>query len=435
MKKRLTGTLFPNANPLAGFYSPTSFCITLNQITGRQLAEMGKDKSSFIEKRKILHHEVRHHIDHLSTLWGHQRILALHEAVDARLDKDEYNYYKIAAYKRAENQLHYYKYYTTNQGLASYNVPEDRWKARISSGVRFSANGEPCADKPILFISFESPDKKASMRVPMTVASLLEVNAIYEETAVEEVAINRVDEKNRSKAKQAWVNKLIRNVVYHQAMMEYNCSVHLVANSFNISDPYEAFTLASSVATVALNLPHEVLTTIPIDKEYLDVWGKRPEDFINDNNYGFIFFNMVSNYKEIYRSKRALNLAEFLEANHLPGKTNLEAMILSKMQQHIDAINSDSYFSDFFKQHLKAGITLFQRRGLDGKTELLQDTLYSGKYSPFLVTKDSAFPVRSSFNDFFARADKPRDIDITDWYHLSTQINERMEEFYQICGI
>jgi hypothetical protein len=81
----------------------------------------------------------------------------------------------------------------------------------------------------------------------------------------------------------------------------------------NITDPHEAYVVASSITTIALNLPPEVVGRIPLDREYLEVWGNRPDYFIAENNYGFLFFNMAHNYKEFYKSHNIFSLRDFFK--------------------------------------------------------------------------------------------------------------------------
>jgi hypothetical protein len=435
MKKVQVGTLFPNLEPSAGYYSPTNFCITLEGITKRQLQDMIMKKQGFIEKRKVLHHEIRHHLDHVSTLWGHGQILSLQEAVDARLDKDEDKYRKIADYKRSENQFHYFKYYTMNKGFAIYRTPADQWSYKITSGARFGADGKVAKDKFILLVWFHPPASDAFMGVPLTIASLLEINSIYEETMIEREVIENIDAKDREKARQSYIKKLVSGVIYNQAAIEYNCGVHLVANSFRIGDPYEAFESASAIATIVLNLPYSLLGKIPIDKVYMKQWGDRPEDFIHDHNHGFIYFNMVHNYREYYKATGKFDIAEFLKVNQLPEQAAIEEMVSQQMQANMQSVNDGSYLFKTFLEHLVSGATLFNRRGLDGKRESLRDTLYSGDYAPLIVEKDSAFLGKYRFDEVFKNKEKLTYADPNEWYHLSVEVNEKMDEFYQICGI
>jgi hypothetical protein len=436
MKKKQVGTLFPNNNLLIAYYSPSSFCVTLNTITGQQLKEMAKDRDNFLDKRKLLHHETRYHIDHLSTLWGQQRILELQQAVDARLDKKEAKFTKIVDYKIIENQTHFYSYFTVNEGSSLYKTPADRWIYSVSSGLRFNSKGELQEDKPILFVLFETPDRSGSMRVPLTVASLLEINAMYEETALESEWITRAkEERSRHNTKASFVNKLIKNVIYNQDMIEYNSGVHLLANNLGIPDPHEAFSVASSIATVVLNLPEELLAEIPLTYPHYAVWKDRPQHFINDHNYGFVYFNLLYNYREKYKADQVFNLADFLAINKLPPQQELEQIILDKMTANCASIAPGSYYCEFFKAQLKAGIELFKRRGLDGKRESLKDTFFSGAYVPFILTNDGSFPGKISFDEVYNAKEVPENIDITDWYHLADEINSKMEEFYQVCGV
>jgi hypothetical protein len=191
MKKYKIGTLFPNTNETIAHYSPTAFCITLLTITERQLSQINHTKADSIESRKILYHEMRHNIDHLSTLWGQQRIFNLFEAVNSRIKRDENTFHKIIKYKIEEKQFHFDKYFLEQHEKIPYSSPADIWIWTLSAGVRFSDLGSPLLDKPILFINFRSRRGRMVARVPLSIATLLETNAIFEETSVELSALAR----------------------------------------------------------------------------------------------------------------------------------------------------------------------------------------------------------------------------------------------------
>ncbi|QNN42627.1 hypothetical protein [Pedobacter roseus] len=120
MKKYQIGTLFPNINTTIAHYSPTAFCITLNTITQHQLSQINPSKEDNADNRSILYHEMRHNIDHLSTLWGQSKILQLSEAVNAKLGRDEKQFHKMITYKIGENQLHFDKYFTETYNAVTH---------------------------------------------------------------------------------------------------------------------------------------------------------------------------------------------------------------------------------------------------------------------------------------------------------------------------
>jgi len=375
---------------------------------------------------------MRHHIDHLSTIWGQARIISLYEAVQAKFSNDEHQFHKIVTYKVEEKQFHYNSYYTVVRGLADYGTPLDRWKFQITCGIRFNCRGEVQPDNPLLFIRFTDPLQKMSIRAPITIGSLLETNAIYEETVVEQQVIGQIEAKSRNKAKEEYIKKMMRDLLYNQEMAEYNCVVHLVANILGIGDAYEAYSVASSIATLVMNLPREVDKNVPVAQEYIDIWQERVDRFIEQHNLGFLFLNLVNNYKQLYLNSKIFSLADLLACNNLPTQNDLEAIVLQKLQNNLHQVPMEA---TFFRQHLEAGIVLFNMRGIDGKRVSLVDTIQSGKYIPFIVSRNDSFAAGITVSDALGNPDVIKNIDIYDWYHLANELNLNMEEFYQVCGI
>ncbi len=95
-----------------------------------------------LEHRRVLYHEMRHHIDHLSTLWGQEKIVHLYDAVNARLARTENDFPKIVRYKIEEKQFHYDDYFTEQYNRVPFRSPTDRWIWELSSGARFNHLGE-----------------------------------------------------------------------------------------------------------------------------------------------------------------------------------------------------------------------------------------------------------------------------------------------------
>ncbi|RKE47113.1 hypothetical protein [Sphingobacterium detergens] len=439
MRKLKTGVSFPTISENVASYSPTSFCISLETITSRQLKEISKSEISQLPGKKILYHEIRHHIDHLSSLWGQKRILSLYEAVNSKFSMDEKEFYKMASYKILEKKLRYLDYYPEITGEANYHTPLDAWKWRITSGLRFDALGN-LTKNPILFMRFWEPNNGLSLRTPISIASLLEVNAIYEETILEKNVIAQIPEgEHREKAKENFQKKMMRTIVYNQQMWEYNCALHMVSNILGISDVYEAYDVASSIATVVLNLDVNVLGKLKIDKEYMAVWGNRPENFVRELDLGFLLFNLTNNYKESYSKSKEFDLEEFLLSSNLPSEGKIINNTIASMRAIQASLNPKGYFNVFFSRQLESGLELLNMRGLDGKKQLLSDTFTSGKYIPSIVEKNATIGSGPDFytllNEGRINGNKMQDMNAMEWYIFSHEMYGRITEFYNVCGI
>src|SRR4051812_8450225 len=156
MLKREIGKLFPNIDTTIAYYSPTSFCVTLNTISEKEFKDFGSGASSKkkAENLSILYHELRHHIDHISTLWGQKNIFKLFDAVNGRLSSDEKKFYKIIDLKKTERQLHYAIYYTEEYERIPWKLGQANWQWILSTGFKFTDGGLLNENDPILFIRF-----------------------------------------------------------------------------------------------------------------------------------------------------------------------------------------------------------------------------------------------------------------------------------------
>jgi hypothetical protein len=434
MKKYKIGTLFPNTNESLGYYSPMAFCITLNTINDQMLRLIKPDTVDYIVPRKILYHEMRHNIDHLSTLWGQNRILNLFRATNGRLSNDENKFSSIVDYKIEENQFHFDKYYTVQYNRVAYNSPKDSWGWEPSSGIRFDDLGKPNPQKPIPFINFLTQSGTRIVRVPISIAALLETNAVSEETLVESQYLDTLSEAKMPKEKQVYQNRLFKTVIYNQDMALYNATVHLCANILNVYDVYTAFKISSSIATIVLNLPINAIKSIPIDRDYFAAWGDRPDHFINNQNYGFLYLVTLHNYRENFKKTGQYNVEEFLQANLLPNKSILEKTIIDEFEKIPNMVTPDCFFYKFFQQQLLSGMNLFKLRGIDGTNISLKETIISGKYFPFIITKNTSFKKGPTFKDIL-RTGIVDDISINDWYYLARELSEMMQEFFTIRGL
>ncbi|MDB5153280.1 MAG: hypothetical protein JWR54_2031 [Mucilaginibacter sp.] len=105
------------------------------------------------------------------------------------------------------------------------------------------------------------------------------------------------------------------------------------------------------------------------------------------------------------------------------------------MDNNLNLIREGTHFSAFFRDHLATGKTLFEKRGLDGLKQVLVETIRSGSYIPFIVTRDMPVRINLTYAQIFKEVDARERVDITDWYGLAGEFSHKMEEFYRVRGL
>jgi hypothetical protein len=433
MKLKQVGTLFPNRTQVVASYSPTALCINLSQMTRRHLSGINPQAYDNVSHRKLLHHELRHYVDHISTLWGQNKIMDLILAVNAKLGKDESLFHKIITYKTGEQQLYFNKYYTETYNNVNWS-PASTWKFDLSTGKRFDSKGNLNDNNPIIFIKFLTTNDLPINRVPLSVAALLEANAMSEEILVEQQFIETLGRDKRVKQQALFDKDMLQGLIYNTDLAIYNAGIHLISVMLKQNTLPSAFEVASKICTIILNLPAELLPLIPIDQKRMEAWEGRPEALLKNGDVGFLLFNMLHNFVGSGSAGDEFTVASFLESNRLPPKAQIEQNILNSMLETLEAIQGQKFFSDFFYNIVSNGIEVFRRRGLDGSGESIRDLLYSAGITPTILTSD--FSTRQSiFLSQVLKESEIKTIDHEQWYHLSAELNDNMEEFFMIRGI
>lgn len=437
MLKREIGKLFPNINTTIAYYSPTTFSVTLNTISEKDIKEFdnGDINKAKAENLSILYHELTHHIDHISTLWGQKNIYKLFDAVNSRLALDEKKFYKIIDHKRTEQQLHYAQYYTEQYNTIPWKTGNGNWRWILTTGFKFTDSGLPNEDDPIFFIRFETNDDKNLVRVPFSIASLLETNSSREEIRIMLSYINALGDDEKLIENKIYNGHIFEELIYNQHLAVYNVAVHLTANHLHLSDVVQSFDLSSSIATLALNLPYELINQVPINEEKMAVWGDRPKKMVKTNDYGFLFYNLLLNYVLFFENDKEFNLQRLLTANNLPSEEEILAIVNKDIDQIIQSYNEQPNFKVNFTTIAKEGKRLLNIRGIAGTKASISDLIREHSYQPFIICNDTDFPLEDL--SVAAILDKlPIDnLSVQQWYSFADTIDKKMDEFYNVRGL
>ncbi len=437
MLKKEVGKLFPNLNQTVAYYSPTTFSITLNTISEAEyihIIQSGKIDAHNIDNISTVYHEMQHHIDHISTLWGQKNILALGKALEARLSEDENQFSEIITYKIAERQLHYTQYYTENYTFIPWTKEQGNWRYAFTSGVKFNHKGQPDHDHPIVFLRFSTNSGTQLTRVPLSIASLLETNAIHSENRIKSSYINSLSGLEKENANKKNNEYVMSEIIYNQQLALYNVAVHLTANLLELSDVGKAFQISSALATIALNLPKEHLSSIPIPEDHNE-WGEKCQKLILNEDYGYVFLLLLSNYRYFFLNDGGEYLIErVLLANNLPSKSELEDTIIKLMQSFQSQLESNKNLQGNLTTMLGRGVDFFKLRGLDGTQAFISD-LMKAHHKILMIFQEVNFDTDySSLNHIF-RNRPIKALSLEEWFDFSQALDSKMDEFFEVRGL
>lgn len=426
------GKIFPNINSTLAYYSPTSFYITLNKISEAEFKSFSTAKLEVnnVKDFSIFIHELRHYIDHISTLWGQKHILKLFDAVNARIGQDEYKFQQILPLKIAEMQFHYDLYYTVQNIFVKWKSINDNWKLMLTTGIKFDTNGLPDKGRPILFVNFSTQDNQHLVRVPLSIAALLETNAVKDELGIRTSFISTLKEDEGFIEAKLFENEILSNIIYNQKLAVYNSIVHLTANSLQLTNVAIAFEISSAIATLALNLPNKLIENLPIDKTP----GERIKPMLKNQEYSVIFLVLLNNYKDFYLNDKIYNLDRLLLSNNLPTKNEIEIQIKRELNDIKIKIKQGVNFKTNFTNILNEGERIFDLRGIDGLKINTENLFFKHGVNPNVICNDTDFDleeyiINSSLNI-------PMDnLTMQQWYSFALTIDDKLNEFFHIRGL
>lgn len=116
---------------------------------------------------------------------------------------------------------------------------------------------------PLLFVRCYKSDGIELARTPLSVASLLETNAVFEEYKLKSAFINQLDAE-KSQNEKKLLQEDIEDFFYTTDLALYNVAAHLVAKSHGLTDVIEIYRLASALSSISLNLPDASINGIRI---------------------------------------------------------------------------------------------------------------------------------------------------------------------------
>ncbi len=436
MIRQVTGKTFPNLNQEKGSYNPFSWFIALNEIDEKEFPNIFAEVRDYetAKKASVYIHEARHNLDHLGTLWGQQNLLKYSKAINARLSNNPAAFQEILPVMKETYQWYYDQYFTVHYSKAIYNGPQDVWKWATSIGLKFGLNGELDQQTPILFIKFSKPTDQPLVRVPLSIAALLEVNAVYDQYHHLVQYINTLEPLQRTAKHEELSQYLFQNLLYNQYSAVYNSIVHLTANILNLSEFLSALKISSAISTLALNLSPELVNLIPLPKQTTEELDDRCRSMMNNMDYGFIFYALLCNYQTKFDPKIGYKLEDVLETNALPPITEVIQITRNELNAKKLEYSGLSCLRSHFERGLFKGTKILEARGLDGMNFPTLRFIKEKIFVPDVICGDVMFDSIEFDFDELVRI-PPRKLSPLQRYFFSEIITEKLEEFFAIRGL
>jgi hypothetical protein len=386
----------------------------------------------------VLAHELTHWLDHTTTLWGRNSLVRLYSAMNAHAIQEPTEFWRIMPALSEVRQVHFAEYYTVRGPRFDVASP---WAYTFTCGQQFGQDGRLDANRPILFVRYADPSaagKRSGMddddlvvRVPISVASLLEVNAVVAEVMTQIELLETFDDKDQ---RVKFSDKILRNLAKLTSSPDlavYFVAAQSAASLSKQQDLFQAFAIGSVLSTLSLNLPSECVTMLRIPDNF-DEWKEYIPSLLGSENRAFIFMVLATHAHGLNTQDRDW-LGQLLHKAGLPPIDKLITAWSGQMQNLLSGHFKGQY-TPRLEEVLQCGSANAEKRGISGNHNTTCATV-KGDASAY-----TALPIVLGDDHIIAipggsLADYAMDPSVWEkWIlHVSGRQN-RMYEFYDVCS-
>ena len=292
--------LYPNpalpdlGSRVEGYFDPVSQVVVLASLEKEDIVAANSDPGSDARRRfhSLAAHEITHWVDQVTTLWGRRRLVEMFDGVEAARLNSEDEMWRAVHVLQSAKRDHLAAYYTTAlRGKA--DAQADRpWKAQLSCGFEFGADGRTREDRPVLFTQFHGFRGPQVSRVPFSTAALLEANATWAEIEAEILWASTLDDARRP-VDFGLISTRLLDRIYTPELGAYSVAAHYVSNKLGVKDVAIAYRLASALGTVCLNLPTAAVAELA-PPAGLKGFGDRVDKLREIRDLGLAFLSLTA---------------------------------------------------------------------------------------------------------------------------------------------
>jgi len=335
---------FPNIGVLAS-YEPFSQIIHLNSITPIEFERAFKDRV-YESRRKVVplyFHELTHWVDHVTTLWGFEFLIKQFDAINARLGENVNEMWRIVEWNKTVRRNYYGDYYSITYAAGLEPSDGQPWAWELTAGAIFDSKGIPNEKDPIAFTKFKNRAGADLCRVPFSISSLLEANAMAIEMGFEMRLIDELTGNDKVVEFALFKAKSIKTI-YDPMLANYSAAAHLLANVTGVSDIFSAYKFASRMAGFCLNFPRQLFDNLRIPESFA-AWGNRNDAFKAQCDRGYLYMLLLAHARGLDFSDYDAWFTSILERSGLPGieeiRVRADEEIKVLVKSHIPGKASD----------------------------------------------------------------------------------------------
>ncbi|WP_409343972.1 hypothetical protein [Paenibacillus sp. MBLB4367] len=411
--------LFPNLSVTA-YYEPISQIICYDDLSTDDFVHVFNNRyqhDSHLEHAKTVIHEMCHYLDHISTLSGQHLLVDIYEGIHGLTSQREDEFWRIMKLQRRIKDLNYKEYYKQINGDVLHQA---EWQMVSSIGCKFDPDGRVNYNNCLFFTNYYHNGRHVG-RVPISVEALWETKAKAMELQYHKMVIEQTAGDSRA-FDLAILETEYRKWMNDSELLTYAIAAQLVAKLLD-KPIFEAFKLASNLATVSLNLPFAFYPAV-----------KRPNvqthpntiDYLTSYDPGLIYYTFVLNLSEspekanLFDSGGNVDTELILRINGLPDKKTLEAHIEKEMYG-LQLDLAGMYDRDFTARRLE-GIMNASVMGLD-------DSIMMNDPAKYINIANAQCLPR---NLFFGQDDDLNEA-LYDRYSAFDELSKYMKRFVDAC--
>lgn len=310
-----------------GSFDYTNLLIELNSLSSSDLNVLSKQKfinepqvnADFRRVFSLAIHEYTHFIDSTSTLWGIKHLSLMTNAYlsNYALGGKESNFYLAKKFYDHVRKVKYPKYYT----VVNNGDDQRPWIAQPTLGKIFDSSGN-LTDESILFMRFKTNSNPELVRNPISIVSLFEASAMYQELAVKMLILEKIKECPEYHVENKIFENELLKFIYNKNLTEYSSCVHMLANAQQCSDIMLAFSLASFIIRIVLNCSDAIFSQIIEKNSFSSMFNSTENEYIKQGlihkNLGVLYYLIVMHLPPNSYSKVQDSLLASLEKLGIP---------------------------------------------------------------------------------------------------------------------
>ncbi|MFM2311243.1 MAG: hypothetical protein RLZZ04_519 [Cyanobacteriota bacterium] len=427
---------FPNTTT-TGHYEFLTQTVVADSIKSKDIELISSSSNDAKLMRKVYGvfiHEITHWLDHTSTLWGQQNLISIFNAYNAWTNQKEKELWRISSLFSELGRIYLADYYTEEGEEAKTPWDGKNWQYGYGCYAMYDNNGKVREDFPFIATKF-SNNKGLIKRVPISIVSLIEANAVAAELYLEgRVIIPMI--RNSMTEEQFLVESNLTTQdslkkLYNPDLAVYSVATHCLANTLGVDEVFTAYELSSTLATVCLNLPTKVFHKLKIPADLKNLFGNRVLSMLDICDRGFAFFILAQHSKQHSHDDVSKWLELTVKSAGLPSLSHLQELARREMSR-LDQQILPGIFEKELRQILQIGLKNFYSRGIYGNHLKTLESLCSKEKSlnlpPILLGDDTVFDVNTT------EWRPPTNYqDIEDWIFPIMDIEYKLREFQKAC--